>query len=92
MSGRPCQGWIGRKEILKLCSMNLIVCVMMWIMGKWDKKNWLQRKRGPLVPLGQVQPRTNWGEGRIIMACCVFMMHELVVVESSLIEKTMKTW
>ena len=51
------------------------------------EKNWLKRKREPSVPSGQVRPRVNWGEGRRILAYYMTLMHELIVMESSLIGK-----
>jgi hypothetical protein len=55
-----------------------------------QEKNWLERKREALVPLGQVQSRVNWGEGRRILVYYMTLMRELIVVESSLIEKSVK--
>ena len=59
-------------------------------MNKAKKKIWLEKKREPLVPLGQVQPNINWGEGRRTLVYYMTLIHELIVVESSLIRKSVK--
>jgi hypothetical protein len=48
----------------------------------------IERKRGPLILLGQVRPRIDWGEGGQCLAWYMLVMHELVGVGSLLIGKT----